>query len=175
MRGVDAEEKTDAGGDEQTDQNRPEFNLRGEGDDQGNDFGQADAGDYADHASRQGHGCGLDEKLKQNIIAACAQRLAHADLPGAFGDGNQHDVHDDNAANDQRDACDGHHHGSKAIEDSAQEVLEGGAGVDGEAVGGAGGQVAARAHENAQLIGNRIHYLATSTGIDIDGHAVVCC
>ena len=134
----------------------------------------ADAGDYADYASRQGHGGGLDEKLQQNIVATRSQRLANTDLTGAFSNGYQHDVHDDDAANDQRDAGYGYNHSSEAIEDFAQEVLEGGTGVDGERVRAIRRQVAARAHENAQLIGNRIHYLAASAGIDIDNHAIVC-
>ena len=48
----------------------------------------------------------LDQKLRHDIVAPRAERLAQSDFPRSFGDGHQHDVHDANAANDQRDRCD---------------------------------------------------------------------
>ena len=48
---------------------------------------------------------------------AGADRLADADLAGALGDRHQHDVHDADAADQQRDADDGAHHRGDAAED----------------------------------------------------------
>ena len=85
-------------------------------------------------ASEQGHGGRFDEELQQDVLTARAERLAHADFAGAFGDRDQHDVHDDDAADDQRNAGDGGDHGAETIEYLAQQILEGRAGIDGESV-----------------------------------------
>ena len=85
-------------------------------------------------------------------LPARAEGFAYADFAGALGDGDQHDVHDDDAADDQRDAGDGRDDGAEAIQDLAQQILKGGAGIDGESVGRAGRQMAARAHDGAQLV-----------------------
>jgi hypothetical protein len=42
-------------------------------------------------------------ELGEDVAPACAERFADADLAGALGHGHQHDVHDDDAAHDQRD------------------------------------------------------------------------
>ena len=62
--------------------------------------------DAADHA-------GLDQKLGDNAFALCADGLADTDLPGALGHGDQHDVHDPDAA--------AHRQGDGG--DAAQEAL----------------------------------------------------
>ena len=61
-----------------------------------------DADDAADHA--QGHR--LDQELKQDVAAAGADRHADADLARPLGDADEHDVHDADAADEQRDAGD---------------------------------------------------------------------
>ena len=52
----------------------------------------------------------LHEKLLQNGAPAGADGLADADLPGALGDGDQHDVHDADAAHQQGDGGDAAQH-----------------------------------------------------------------
>ena len=106
-----------------------------EGDGQGDDFGEADAGDDADDAAGKRHGGRFDEELQQDVVTAGAERLAHADFARPLGDGDEHDVHDDDAADDERNAGDGHDHDAEVIQDVAQQILEGGAGVDGERIG----------------------------------------
>ena len=44
-----------------------------------------------------------------------AERLAQADLARPLGDHHQHDVHDDDAADDQRQADDADEHGEDAV------------------------------------------------------------
>ena len=51
-----------------------------------------------DGAADEANAPGFDEKLQQNRAAFCADGLAHADFARSFGDGNEHDVHDADAA-----------------------------------------------------------------------------
>lgn len=55
-----------------------------------------EAADKADHD-------GLDQELGKDVAAARANGHTNADLPGALGHGNQHDIHHADAADNQRD------------------------------------------------------------------------
>ena len=71
---------------------------------------QADADQPAERTERDG----FDEKLQQDVATVRADGHADADLAGALGDADEHDVHDADAADDERDAGDGreqHGHG----------------------------------------------------------------
>src|SRR5882757_7337691 len=59
---------------------------------------ESDAAKAAHH--RQGER--FDEKLEQDVMRLGAHRHAHADLASAFGHAHQHDVHDADAANEER-------------------------------------------------------------------------
>jgi hypothetical protein len=53
----------------------------------------------------------LDQELREDVEAAGADGLANADLAGALGHRDEHDVHDPNAADDERhrrDSADEH-------------------------------------------------------------------
>ena len=63
-----------------------------------------------------------------------AQRLAHADLARPFCHRHQHDVHDDDAANHQRDGGNGHHHCAKVVQNISEEILKRRARIDGESI-----------------------------------------
>src|SRR5262249_38771853 len=56
--------------------------------------------------ARRRQGEGLDQELQQNVARLGADGHAQADLPRPLGDADQHDVHDANAANEQRDGGD---------------------------------------------------------------------
>src|SRR5882757_5351109 len=60
------------------------------------------AGDAADPGKHRG----LDEELLQDRLAASSDRLADPDLASSLGNGNQHDVHDSDAADQQCDRRD---------------------------------------------------------------------
>src|SRR5919206_983194 len=45
----------------------------------------------------------LDEELQEHLLARRAERLAQPYLEGALGDGDEHDVHHDDAADEERD------------------------------------------------------------------------
>ena len=66
--------------------------------------GEAD--DDADQPAEERQGQGLDQELGEDVAAARADRLADADLAGPLADRDQHDVHDPDAADDERDRGD---------------------------------------------------------------------
>ena len=51
----------------------------------------------------QAHQHRLGDELRQDIALARPDRLAHADLARALGDADEHDVHDADATDQQRD------------------------------------------------------------------------
>ena len=57
------------------------------------------AEDRAEEAERRG----LDEELRENVAPLGAERLADADLARAVRDGDEHDVHDHDRADDEPD------------------------------------------------------------------------
>ena len=52
-------------------------------------------------AAEEAQGERLDQELQQDVAPGGAERLADADLAGALGDRDQHDVHDPDAADHQ--------------------------------------------------------------------------
>ena len=48
----------------------------------------------------------LRQELEENVVAPRSQRFLHADLAGALRHRNQHDVHQPDAADAQRDRPD---------------------------------------------------------------------
>ena len=107
--------------------------------------GQALADQDADQAAHQAEHDRLDQELEQDRRRPRADRLAQADLARALGDRDEHDVHDPDAADEQRDPDDaaGHHRhrGGDRVE-LADELLDR---LDAEVVGVADGDVAALA------------------------------
>src|SRR6185369_6793647 len=68
--------------------------------------GDGEAEHDPDQAAEQRQGQGLDEELGEDVATARADGLADADLAGPLPDRDQHDVHDPDAADDQRDRGD---------------------------------------------------------------------
>ena len=60
----------------------------------------------SDQPAQQADAGGLDQELQQNVAAPGADGLAHADLARPLDDRNEHDVHDADAADEQRQAGD---------------------------------------------------------------------
>ena len=87
----------------------PAFGVFGHGavkresaDGEGNDVGQDDAEESADESD----GEGLSQKLKEDVSPARAQRFLDADLARALSDGDEHDVHQADAADAERERAD---------------------------------------------------------------------
>ena len=60
----------------------------------------------ADQPAEEREGEGLDEELGQDVPATRPDGLADPDLAGPLADRHQHDVHDPDAADDERDRGD---------------------------------------------------------------------
>ena len=92
---------------------------------------------------------------------------------GALGDGDEHDVHDDDAAYDERDEGDGGEHGAEGVGDGRGELDEGVVGVELEGVFGAGFVVAGGAHEHPDFVGGGFEPGSGRAGLDVDGEGLL--
>ena len=99
---------------------------------------------------------------------AGAEGFADADLAGALGDADEHDVHDDDAADDERDEGDGAGDGAEGLGDGGEEADEGVVGVELKGVGGTGGVVAAGTDQDADLVGGGIEHGTGGARLDVD-------
>ncbi len=84
----------------------------------GQQIAQSDAQQPADG----GGGPRLDDELAADVLPLGPQGFADADLPGALGDGDQHDVHNADAAHQQGDGGDGHQHADGHAHHGVDEV-----------------------------------------------------
>jgi hypothetical protein len=80
----------------------------------GDEVGGDEGDDHAGGSGEEGEDEAFDEELGEDVAAPGAEGLHEADLSGALGDGDQHDVHD-------ADTADGEGHGS----DDAEKDLKG--------------------------------------------------
>src|SRR5207245_3775454 len=124
----DAEEEANADGDAEGHQHRRQGDQgRGESRDQGGQPAAVQDDDQdAQRAADAGQEHRLDQELGQDVTPPSPDRLPDADLARPFGDGDQHDVHDPDAADHQGDAGDGaQHQGEDAggLRSAAQDVL----------------------------------------------------
>lgn len=71
---------------------------RDEGNSKGNNVTKCDAHDAANETENDG----LEEELEENIARRGADGFTDADFAGALRDGDKHDIHDADAANDER-------------------------------------------------------------------------
>src|ERR1700761_5079350 len=79
-----------------------------------------DGDDHADGAGHEGEDQAFKKELREDVAAARAEGFEDADLAGALGDGDEHDVHD-------ADAADGEGHGA---DDAEQDLKADGEGHD---------------------------------------------
>src|SRR5258708_17502067 len=71
-------------------------------DGEGNDVGEDDA----EKSANEGNGESLGEKLEEDVAAAGAERLLDANFAGGLGDGDEHDIHQADATDAQREGAD---------------------------------------------------------------------
>src|SRR5258708_6747872 len=74
---------------------------------------------YTRRSANRGQGYGFQQELFEYVRLACAQRFSQSDFLGPLGDRNQHDIHDDDGAHDQRNS--GHEDGHQ--KDRAEEAI----------------------------------------------------
>ena len=76
--------------------------------------GDAGAEQRADHAAEHREHDRLGQHLRHDVGAPGAERLAQPDLARPLGHHHQHDVHDHDAADDERQRHDADEHGEDA-------------------------------------------------------------
>src|SRR5947209_4221901 len=79
---------------------------------------EGQAGDSADESDDGG----FDEELTLDVHGSCAEGFADADFAGALGDGDEHDVHDADAAERESEECDGSEEEGHYAEDAFGEL-----------------------------------------------------
>src|SRR5688500_7402992 len=99
--GVEAEEDADGDGGGEGDDDRAAGDGGGPFEEAGHEFGDDHTEGDAKQAAKNAEGDRFGEKLQQDIVAARADREADADLAGAFGDADEHDVHNADAADEE--------------------------------------------------------------------------
>lgn len=104
--GVKAEEDPDEHGEAEGQQDRLQGNHRGPLAEASGNVGEEIAESHSDQSARQGEDHGLDQKLTENVSPLGAQGHPDADLTNALGDRDQHDVHDPNPPDQERDRSD---------------------------------------------------------------------
>src|SRR5438093_5846994 len=128
VRGIETEEQADANRNAEghEDRGHRDDRCRQAGDGEGENAGQSEADQDSKGPTQSREKHRLDQELHQDVAPPGADRLADADLAGAFRDGDQHDVHDPDAADDQGNAGDrAQHQGEDAgrLRGAVQHVL----------------------------------------------------
>src|SRR5258708_268009 len=171
-RRICAEEKPDAQSHNQPADHRPQLHGAWERKYPRYDAGDQDAAQNpnsaADHRDRRR----FNQELKQNVAAARAQSFAHADFAGPLGHGNEHDIHDDNSADDQGNRSDGNHNGEKRAADVFPQRQKGVAGLDREIVRLGIGKMMAPSHDLADFIHGVLN-LRCGTGARCDAQRIL--
>jgi len=80
--------------------------VRGEWGDDGDEEGENIAEHNAKQAAENRKNKGFEDELDEDIITGSADGFADADFVGAFRNGNKHNIHYTNTANDKRNASD---------------------------------------------------------------------
>src|SRR5215210_4713210 len=113
-RGVDAREQPDAARDADRQHDVDERHRHRPADEDGDEPRHPDRQQEAEDAAARRQERRLDEELQKHLLARRAQSLAQPDLEGALGHRDEHDVHHDDAADEERDGRDGDDHGRDA-------------------------------------------------------------
>src|SRR5215469_5512652 len=124
--------------------------------------------DQSDDAAGSGEGHRLQEELPGDVAVFGADGLANADLAGAFGDADEHDIHDPDTANKQSDRTENHGREADLVDDL---VILGGdlfRGREREIVSSAVGDTAAALQQFANLIERLVEHAGIGLRAQID-------
>ena len=99
--GVEAEDGADDDGSAKSDGDDLPADEGVERGDDGDEEGEAVAEGEAEKTAEDGEDKGFKEELKEDIDAGGADSLADADFVGALGDGNEHNIHNTDTADDE--------------------------------------------------------------------------
>src|SRR5688572_14124242 len=118
--GINSSDHADAAGDQDREKNVTESNRHGNGRRNSNNPGNTGSQKQTQDSSYGSEKGGLNQELHQNLTFPRADRLTQADLKRPLGDRNQHDVHDDDAADHQRQE----RNGGNDESDSSGEAID---------------------------------------------------
>ena len=72
---------------------------------------------HADKATDEAHHHCFNDELSANVFAGGAEGFTNANFAGAFGHGDEHNVHDANATNHEGDSTNASNSGADATKD----------------------------------------------------------
>src|ERR1700732_856245 len=168
---IDTEEETDGGGDAQREDYRSHrgfYRDRGRGLHQ---IDQAVSHQDADYPAGGREDRGFGHELQQDMFLAGAERAANADFTRAFGDAGQHDVHDDDSADNQEYADQADGYGFERAGEVVPQFHDRVRSQDGEIVRRIVGEMPPGAQEHARFVFSGAHHFAIG-GLDEDGDPV---
>jgi hypothetical protein len=151
----------------------PQLDGRRHSDHSGRSFGNRDAQDHAEYPTDQREENGLHQELEQDVAAPRPERLANADLSRPLGDGNEHDIHDHDPTDDQRDRGNADHRAKKSLAEPGPNAQKTGIRFRGETVGFARQVMASSAQDDTHLINRRVELRANSVGLARNADAVM--
>src|SRR5687767_4367392 len=99
--GIQAEEHSHQAGEADSQQHAREIDENGPASDVSESDGGSDPDENADRAAEQSERDRFDQELHENVVTPGTDGQAQPDLPRSLGDGNHHDVHDPDAADDE--------------------------------------------------------------------------
>src|SRR5262245_56527145 len=121
LRGPDAEDESDKDRDGHPAHDGPERDRGGElGQEEQDHVADHEGEDHAQDTAEGSQRHGLEQELADDVAFAGADGLADADLAGAFGDADEHDVHHADAADQQAHGRDGDREQTDAGRDSVE-------------------------------------------------------
>ena len=104
--GVNAEDDANDDGEEESEDEDFPAEVWLKWSDGGEHEGDEVAKEETDDAAGEGKNEGFEEELHKDVAGAGTDGFADTDFVGAFGDGDEHDIHDADAADDERDSSD---------------------------------------------------------------------
>lgn len=130
--GVEAEDGANDDRDVEGGEKDFDTNIGSEWSDNGEEEGENIAKDETEEGAEETENEGFKEELEEDVHIGGADSFADADFVSTFGDGDEHDVHDSDAANDERDAGDEGEHTRDDLKQGTSGVGNGVAVRDGE-------------------------------------------
>ena len=132
--GVEAEDGADGDGSAEGDGDNLPANEGVKRGDKGDEEGEAVAEGEAEEATENGKDERFEEELEEDVYTGGTDGFTDADFVGAFRDGDEHNIHDADAANDEGDTGDKSEHARDDGEERASRVGDLIAVGDGEVV-----------------------------------------
>lgn len=119
---VEAEDGADTNRDGEGGEEDININIRGERGDEGDGEGASVTEGEAEDAAENGEDETFKEELKEDIEIGGTDGLSDTDFVGALGDGDEHNIHDADAADEQGNAGDEGEHTRDDIKKGAGGV-----------------------------------------------------